>query len=651
MRRLPTGAVMLGIIAAFLTPAAAASGGQSQAPSFVPAATRAYVDGMVLVGYRQGTADTAQLRSEAAVGGQRVRTIGRGTRVLRVAKGQVMSAVAQLRKQPDVRYAEPNYILHADATPADPSFGQLWALNNTGQTLGCATSCYANATGTADADIDAPEAWDMTKGGTNATVGVVDTGIDYTHPDLAPNVWSAPAPFTVTIAGKTITCPAGSHGFNAITNTCDPMDDNDHGSHVSGTIGAAGNNQTGVVGVNWSASIMGLKFLDASGSGTTANAINAIEFAIQASKLTGANVRVLSNSWGGGGFSQALLDEITKANSENMLFVAAAGNSGVNTDTSPNYPSSYDAPNVVSVAATDNRDQKASFSNWGATSVDLGAPGVDILSTTVGNTYSWFSGTSMATPQVSGTAALMLAACPALTTASLKSTLLGSVDPVASMAGITTTGGRLNVNTAVRACATPPTTPPAAPTSLTATAGNGSVSLTWPASSGATSYTVKRSTTPGSGYAPVATGLTATSYNDTGLTNGTTYSYVVSASNSIGEGPDSVEASATPQAPPASFTMSVSPATRSVVRGSSTTYTVSLARSGGFTAGVSLSVAGLPSGATASFSANPATGSSSTLTVRTRTTTPRGTYTLRISGASSGVTTRQATVTLTVRRA
>src|SRR5207247_6416930 len=197
--------------------------------------------------------------------------------------------------------AEPNCIFHTTLKPNDPSFPQRWGLQNTG---------------TPGADISAVPAWDITRGSTSNVVGVVDTGIDYDHPDLAANIWSAPFAFSVTIAGQTINCAAGTHGFNAIANTCDPKDDNNHGSHVSGTIGAVGNNGIGVVGVNWTASIMGLKFLDKNGSGSTSNAINAIEFAIQAKALFGvaANVRVLSNSWGGGGFSQALLNQINKAN-------------------------------------------------------------------------------------------------------------------------------------------------------------------------------------------------------------------------------------------------------------------------------------------------------------------------------------------------
>lgn len=365
----------------------------------------------------------------------------------------------RLARRGDVEYAEPNYILYADATPADPYFGLLWGLLNTGQTIG-------GQVGKAGADIRATSAWDITTGSSANVVAVVDTGIDYTHPDLAANVWSAPSAFTVTLGGVTISCAAGTHGYNAIKKTCDPMDDNDHGTHVSGTIGARGNNGIGVTGVNWVASIMGAKFLDATGSGTTADAINAIEFAIQAAAATKAHVRVLSNSWGGGGFSQALLDEINRAGANDMLFVVAAGNAGTNNDTTPSYPASYSAANLVSVAATDNKDALASFSNYGASTVDLGAPGVYIASTVRNGGYAYMSGTSMATPHVSGAAALVLSACSALDTAGLVNVLLSTVDPISSLAGKTVTGGRLNAYRAVSGCgsAPPPPPPPPPPT-------------------------------------------------------------------------------------------------------------------------------------------------------------------------------------------
>jgi subtilisin family serine protease len=227
----------------------------------------------------------------------------------------VDTLLAKLSELDEVEYAEPNYNVYALLTPNDTYFPQLWGLSNTGQVVN-------GVAGTAGADIKATQAWNTTTGSRNNVVAVVDTGIDYTHPDLTANVWSAPTQFAVTVGGATVTCAAGTYGFNAITNACNPMDDNGHGTHVSGTIGAVGDNSLGVVGVNWKASIMGLKFLDKTGSGTTADAIDAIEFAIQAKNRfgSGANVRVLSNSWGGGGSSQSLLNEINKANTNGMLF-------------------------------------------------------------------------------------------------------------------------------------------------------------------------------------------------------------------------------------------------------------------------------------------------------------------------------------------
>ena len=371
---------------------------------------------------------------------------GTGVRLIHSRSKGTAALVRELSARPDVEYAEPNYVVHMVAVPNDPRFGALWGLQNTGQTI-------QGVPGKTGADIGATSAWEISTGSTANVVAVVDTGVDYNHPDLAANIWSAPSSFTVHVGGRDITCDAGTHGFDAILNTCDPTDDNYHGTHVSGTIGAVGNNGVGVVGVNWTTRIMGLKFLNAFGSGTTADAIKAIEFAVQIKAIFGAaaNVRVLSNSWGGGDFSQALLDEIKLAGAKDMLFVAAAGNSANDNDANPSYPASYDSPNIVAVAATDNNDRLAYFSSFGATSVHLGAPGVDVLSSVVGGLYEFFSGTSMATPHVSGAAALVLSAC-SLDTAGLKSVLLGNTDPVAALRGITLTGGRLNVNKAIRAC-------------------------------------------------------------------------------------------------------------------------------------------------------------------------------------------------------
>ena len=470
--------------------------------------------------------------------------------------------------------------------PSDASLGNLWGLLNNGQTVN-------GDGGTSGRDIHAVPAWDVSTGSRANVVTVVDTGIDYNHPDLAANVWSAPFQFTVNVNGVNVTCAAGTHGFNAITNSCDPMDDNNHGTHVSGTIGAVANNPAvggqSAVGVNWTASIMGAKFLSATGSGSTSNAIKAIEFAIQAKQVPGleANVRVLSNSWGGGGFSQTLLDEIKRANASDMLFVAAAGNAGTNTDIAPSYPAGYDAPNIVAVAATDNDDALAGFSNYGVASVDLAAPGVNILSTTRNSGYAFFSGTSMATPHVSGAAALVLSACT-LTTAQLKDALLLHVELVGGLVTRVATSGRLDVNAAIRSCGSTPAAPPSAPTILNATAGNAQVALSWAVPQGATSFTLLRGTEANIySPTPAATGLTSSSYTDTGLTNGTTYHYAVVAVNGAGPSAPSVDAWATPNEPPPAPTGVTATAgsrqitIRWVASGGATSYTVKRSSSSG----------------------------------------------------------------------
>ena len=578
---------------------------------------------------------------------------GIGVRLFHSRSKDVATLISRLSARPDVDYVEPNYVIYADTTvPNDPSFSSLWALRNTGQVIG-------GVAGTPGADISATSAWDISTGSRANVVAVVDTGIDYNHLDLSPNVWSAPTSFTVTIGSNNITCLVGSHGFNALNNTCDPLDDNNHGSHTSGTIGAAGNNGVGVAGVNWTASIMGVKFLNAAGSGSTAGAINSIEFTIQAKQIFGAdaNVRVLSNSWGGGGFSQALLDEINRANANNMLFVAAAGNNGSNNDISAFYPASYNAPNVVAVAATDNRDQLASFSNFGATTVDLGAPGVNVLSTTIGNTYSFFSGTSMATPHVSGAAALVLSVCP-LDTAALKSNLLNNVDPIGSLSGKTVTGGRLNVNKALLACSTPPTgdfSVSASPTSQSVAQGastnydvtvtpsggfSGSVTFSASGLPAGASASFNPASVPGSGSSTmtVTTGGATPAGSFTLTITGTSGSLVHSTTVTL-----VVTSTGT-----ADFSLSATPSSRIVVRRASTTYSVTITPSAGFVGTVALSVSGLSGGATASFNPPSVNGSgSSTLTVTAG--NQKGTFTLAIIG-TSGALQHTTSVTLTVTR-
>ena len=336
------------------------------------------------------------------------------------------------RGQAGVVTTEPNYTVHADLVPNNPDFSLLWGLSK----------------------INAPTAWNTTTGSNATVVAVVDTGVNYAHPCLAGNMWVNPG----NIPGDTYAQDV--HGINALSGSGDPMDDNGHGSHVSGTIGAVGNDAIGVVGVNWQVKIMGLKFLDSTGSGTTADAITCYQYAINM-KQHGVNIRVINDSWGGSDFSQALEDVIVQAADAGILSVCAAGNSAANTDVSPQYPSAFPVAGIVAVAASDQNDNPAYFTNYGAKTVHLAAPGVNIYSTYLGTEYATLSGTSMATPHVSGSAALVLAAFPSLSVAGLKALLLASVDPLPQWAGLCVSGGRLDVAKAL-AGATPPPPPPTA---------------------------------------------------------------------------------------------------------------------------------------------------------------------------------------------
>jgi len=351
----------------------------------------------------------------------------------------VTEAVQVYEGSPDIEYAEPNFLLKPAAVPNDPSFGKMYALNNTGQTGG-----------TPDADIDAPEAWNTTTGNAGVVVAVIDEGVDINHPDLKGNIWTNPG----EIAGNDV--DDDNNGYVDDINGYDFLNDDasvydrdpisgkgdEHGTHVAGTIAATGNNGEGITGGNWDAQIAALKFLGPDG-GYTSDAVEAINYAVH------EGMPISNNSWGGGGYSQALYDAIDRADTSGHLFVAAAGNGGSdevgdNNDTVPHYPSSYPNANIVAVSATNSTDALASFSNFGATSVDLGAPGVGILSTLPGNTYGSYSGTSMASPHVAGVAALIKSQEPGLTESQIKSKILQSVDKKQSLSGKTATGGRLN---------------------------------------------------------------------------------------------------------------------------------------------------------------------------------------------------------------
>lgn len=396
----------------------------------------------------------------------------------------VPRVLAEIARAGDlVHVAEPDYIVHASVLPNDASFGQLWGLHNTGQ-----------SGGTADADIDAPEAWELSTGSRAVLVGVIDTGIDHTHPDLVANMWTNPG----EIASNGLDDDGNGYvddtrGWDFANNDNNPMDDNNHGTHCAGTIGGVGNNGAGVTGVNWQVSLVGLKFLSASGSGATSDAVEATAYA------TSIGVDLTSNSWGGGGFTQSLKTEIDAADAAGILFVAAAGNETTDSDITPNYPSGYASPNIISVASTTRTDGLSSFSNYGATTVDLAAPGSEIYSTTPGNTYQSFSGTSMATPHVAGACALLKAYRDSLSHSEIKDLLMQSVDVVPALSGRCITGGRINLHKALLASGDLTTSPggglsasgpmggPLTPNSITYTLTNrGTSNVAWSASADAT---------------------------------------------------------------------------------------------------------------------------------------------------------------------
>src|SRR5437660_3168428 len=386
-----------------------------------------------------------------------------GLRIARMAPDDTMKAIAALQARDDVLYAEPNYIVHVGTTtPNDPQFSSLYGLTK----------------------IGAPDAWDITKGSTNVVVAIIDEGIDINHPDLQANIWTNPAPGSISGISGDI------HGYDFI-NGSGTFPAEPHATHVAGTIGAVGNNSIGVAGVNWQVSLMSLRFInDATGSGSDGDALKAYNYAKQMRDLwtssggtKGANIRAVNASYGGGGYSQASADAINALGQSGILFVAAAGNDARNTDVQPNYPSDYALSNVVSVAATNSSDTLASFSNFGTRTVLLGAPGVSILSTTPNNTYSFFSGTSMSTPHVTGAAALLCAANPNLSVNQLRALLSFNGDIVSALQGQLLSGRRLNVFKSLQAMNEGDTTPPGTVGGFQIAAQSGrNVTLSWNAS-------------------------------------------------------------------------------------------------------------------------------------------------------------------------
>lgn len=400
-----------------------------------------YVPGEVLVKFRPQAAsgDIASIKSQL-----RLDTLGIFKRItvhrLKILSNlTVEQALSRLRQSPLVEYAEPNYYRYLNLVPNDPRYPEMWGLNNTGQTGG-----------TPGADIDAQAAWNITAGSPNVVVALIDSGTDLIHQDLAANIWTNPG----EIPGNGIDDDGNGfiddvHGWDFRDNDNDPTDTSatcsGHGTHTAGTIGALGNNGIGVTGVNWSVKIMPLRvFGGFFCSGADSQIISAIEY------YTDFGIRLSSNSYGGGPFNQAMMDAIRASKS---VFVAAAGNDGRDNDVTPNFPSNYELDNIIAVAATDDTDARASFSNFGVNSVDLGAPGVDILSTIPGNNYGLLSGTSMATPHVAGAVGLLLAQDPGLTDREIRFRILRGVDPTGLPVA---TGGRLNARNALNFGLLPP---------------------------------------------------------------------------------------------------------------------------------------------------------------------------------------------------
>jgi thermitase len=404
-------------------------------------------------------ADRAVMRADADV--ERDATLPvRGLELVDPEPGVgIAAAIADLERMDGVLYAEPDHVVRQTATPDDPLFGHEWDMSA----------------------IRAPEAWDVTTGSAQVTVGVVDTGIDATHPDLAPNLWTNPGESGGGRETNGLDDDGNGriddvHGWDFVDEDAQPQDGNGHGTHVSGTIAARGNDGVGVAGLNWTAAVMPLRVLGDDGSGYVSDVVTAYAYAAR------KGARVVNASLGGDSFSRAEHDAIVAA--PDTLFVVAAGNDGANDDVTSEYPCDYDLSNVVCVAASDRDDSLASFSNYGAATVDLAAPGVDIASTWLGGGYALLDGTSTATPHVTGAAALLLAHDGALTVADLRNALLSSSHAVPALAGRVATGGRLDVAAALSVPPAPaealPPLPSAAPALATPTTAASAADRTAP---------------------------------------------------------------------------------------------------------------------------------------------------------------------------
>lgn len=555
--------------------AAVCAVGTAPAAQAAPTAPLApHAGGRIIVGFKSTASTTERIGAfnrHGATSHKSLRTRGAATEVVTLPAGvSVEQALANYKADPSVRFAEPDYVLTHQAVSNDPQFtsGSLWGMQGAGSTP-------ANQFGSGAADVWAAGY----TGSSSVVVGVIDEGIQVTHPDLAANIWVNPR----EVAGNGLDDDAngfvddmnGWDFFNRDATVFDGATNatiDAHGTHVSGTIGGVGGNGVGVAGVNWNVKIVSAKFLGPTGGNTT-DAISAINYLVDLKVRGGVNLVAINNSWGGGAFSQALSDAINAAGDQNILFVAAAGNSGTNNDTTPSYPSNYDCTRggtrgwdcVLAVAAIDSAGALATFSQYGATTVDIGAPGVGIVSTVPNSTYASYNGTSMATPHVTGAAALCASMDPSLSGAAIRDAIIRSAAPTASLAGRTVTGGRLDLVGMMARCATATVPVSGAPSGLTATAtGPTTASLSWTdGATDETAYQVERAPLAGGvcgTYAQVATlPANSTAYSAGGLTAATGYCFRVRAGNGFGGGSFSAyseEAQVTTAAPPPPFVCS-----------------------------------------------------------------------------------------------
>ncbi|HOX03547.1 MAG: S8 family serine peptidase [Verrucomicrobia bacterium] len=491
----------------------------------------------VLVKFRPGASalDVQLTALEQDARRTRIYSLVAGLERWEVGRGRSAAVARQLQERGDVEYAEPDLRVQSTAfIPNDPMFGEQWGLHSI-----------------SDVDVNGPEAWDIATGDPSVVVAVIDTGVEWNHPDLAANIYLNEKEFEgipgVDDDGNGYVDDI--RGWDFVASDNDPMDESGHGTHVAGVVGAVGNNGIGVAGIQWQGRILPLRFIGASG-GYVSDAIAAIEYAVA------MGARISNNSWGGTTYSSALYDAIRNAGAAGHLFVAAAGNNGQNSDDAPFYPAAYDLDCIASVAAVDSALNRAGFSNYGAESVDLGAPGVGICSLAAGGTYGYMSGTTVAAPYAAGVAALVVSVMPEADAAAVRDRLFSTVRPLPSLQGITTTGGMVDAAAAVasqedaasgletgveyslNAAAAKPNDPAeeAIQDAAVYEASAPSVSLMWDDNSDNEDGFILERSEGGTEFSAVADlSADTVSHTDTGVSPGCTYTYRVCAYNGYGK--------------------------------------------------------------------------------------------------------------------